>query len=385
LDSIELFSGIGGLGIGVQNAGFQHVLAIEKNNKCFETIQHNINQGLMQVSNWPILKQDIKSYCFKSFENKITLVSGGPPCQPFSLGGKHKADIDSRDMFPETIRAIREIKPKAFIFENVKGLTRNSFSNYFEYIRLQLTYPDMVKKYSETWLEHLSKLEAQFANGSHNGLSYNVLVKVLNSADYGVPQNRERVFIVGFRSDVSSEWSFPKPTHSHIALRWSKEYGNYWDENCVPKRERIIETSQSKSLEELSSQPLTRPWNTLRWAISDLPDPERHTKKSLQFHNHKYQPGARIYKGHTGSVLDEPSKTLKAGFHGVPGGENMIRRHDGSVRYFSVRESARLQGFPDEFSFECSWGESMRQLGNAVPIELATILVKSIKSTLMKK
>lgn len=385
MNSIELFSGIGGLGIGVQNAGFKHMFAIEKDDKCFETIQHNIHQGLIQVRNWPILKQDIKSYCFKSYENKIALVSGGPPCQPFSFGGKHKADIDSRDMFPETIRAIREIKPKAFIFENVKGLARDSFSNYFEYIRLQLTFPEMVRKCSETWLEHLSKLEAQFTKGNHSSLSYNVLVKVLNAADYGVPQKRERVFFVGFRSDIKSEWSFPKPTHSHIALRWSKENGNYWDENCVPKKERIIETSQYKSLGETSSQPLTLPWNTLRWAISDLPDPQRHTRKSQQFHNHKYQPGARIYKGHTGSVLDEPSKTLKAGFHGVPGGENMIRRHDGSVRYFTVRESARLQGFPDEFSFDCSWGESMRQLGNAVPIELATILVKSIKRTLMYK
>lgn len=385
MNSIELFCGIGGLGIGVQNAGFKHTLTIDKDDKCFETIQNNIRQGLIQVRNWPVLKQDIRSFCFKIYENKIDLVSGGPPCQPFSLGGKHKADIDSRDMFPEAIRTIREIKPKAFIFENVKGLARSSFLKYFEYIRLQLTYPEMVKKCSETWLEHLTKLAVHFASGKNSGVTYNVIVKVLNAADYGVPQTRERVFIVGLRSDIKAEWSFPKPTHSNSALRWAIEKGNYWDENCVPKRERLIDTSQSKSWGEMSTPPIALPWNTLRWAISDLPDPERHTRKSQQFPNHKYQPGARIYKGHTGSVLDKPSKPLKAGSHGVPGGENMIRRHDGSVRYFTVRESARLQGFPDEFTFQCSWSESMRQLGNAVPIELATILVDSIKRTLMEE
>jgi DNA (cytosine-5)-methyltransferase 1 len=385
MNSIELFSGIGGLGIGVQNAGFKNVLAIEKDRKCVETIQFNKNQGVEQIRDWPILHQDINDYCFKRYENKISLVSGGPPCQPFSVGGKHNADIDSRDMFPEAIRAIREIKPRAFIFENVRGLTRYSFSNYFEYIRLQLTYPGMVKKCAESWLEHSSRLERRFTKRDDFDLSYNVLVKVLNAADYGVPQKRERVFFVGFRSDIETEWAFPAPTHSHSALIWSKKNGNYWDKNRVPKRERIIEANQLKLSRKSTSEPITLPWNTLRSAISDLPDPQRHTIKSQGFHNHKYQPGAKIYKGHTGSVLDEPSKTLKAGSHGVPGGENMVRGHDGSVRYFTIRESARLQGFPDEFSFECSWGESMKQLGNAVPIDLATILTKSIKNNFITK
>jgi len=380
--SVELFAGIGGLGIGIQNAGFKHLLAIEKNSGCFETIQHNKNQGTAQVHNWPILKQDIREVCFRNLESMVDLVSGGPPCQPFSLAGKHQADIDNRDMFPESIRAVREIKPKAFIFENVKGLTRYSFSNYFEYIRLQLTFPEVIKKNGETWLKHLTRLETQFTSGNHRALFYNVVVKVLNSADYGVPQKRERVFFVGFRSDIHSKWAFPSPTHSGEALLWSKENGDYWEKHAVPKRERKIKSSQHSLLTKIESKPETIPWNTLRGAILDLPDPKRQTIRSQKFHNHKYQPGAKIYKGHTGSVLDEPSKTLKAGSHGVPGGENMIRKFDGSVRYFTVRESARLQGFSDDFSFDCSWGESMKQLGNAVPIDLATILAKSIRNHL---
>jgi DNA (cytosine-5)-methyltransferase 1 len=100
--------------------------------------------------------------------------------------------------------------------------------------------------------------------------------------------------------------------------------------------------------------------------------------------NHRFQPGARRYPGHTGSELDWPAKTLKAGDHGVPGGENMIAFADDSLRYFTVRESARLQTFPDWYAFPSSWTESMRQIGNAVPVTLARIIGSSIAKTLRK-
>jgi hypothetical protein len=103
-----------------------------------------------------------------------------------------------------------------------------------------------------------------------------------------------------------------------------------------------------------------------RDAIGDLPKPQEQNNK---IYNHKFQPGARSYPGHTGSMLDEPAKTLKAGVHGVPGGENMLMREDGSVRYFTARECARLQTFPDNYLFHGSWTETMRQLGNAVPVK----------------
>ena len=93
---------------------------------------------------------------------------------------------------------------------------------------------------------------------------------------------------------------------------------------------------------------------------------------------HRFQPGARAYAGHTGSSIDEPAKALKAGDHGVPGGENMLRRTDGSVRYFTVRESARIQTFPDNFIFEGTWSETMRQLGNAVPVKLAAVMARGV-------
>ena len=95
-----------------------------------------------------------------------------------------------------------------------------------------------------------------------------------------------------------------------------------------------------------------------------------------------FNPGARSYAGHTGSPLDEPAKTLKAGDHGVPGGENMLARVDGSVRYFTVREAARLQTFPDSYTFCGAWTEAMRQLGNAVPVRLAEVVASSVAETL---
>ena len=99
--------------------------------------------------------------------------------------------------------------------------------------------------------------------------------------------------------------------------------------------------------------------------------------------NHRLQAGARIYPGHTGSPLDLPAKTLKAGDHGVPGGENMLVRTDGSVRYFSVRESARLQTFPDGYELHGAWSEAMRQLGNAVPVTLAQVVASSVATHLL--
>jgi DNA (cytosine-5)-methyltransferase 1 len=124
----------------------------------------------------------------------------------------------------------------------------------------------------------------------------------------------------------------------------------------------------------------TKPWKTVRDAITDLPDPEKSFSKDA--FDHKFNPGARTYAGHTGSPLDEPAKTLKAGDHGVPGGENMLLKPNGSVRYFTVRESARLQTFPDDYRFPGSWTESMRQLGNAVPVTLAQAVGMSVADCL---
>lgn len=376
--SIELFAGAGGLGIGISRSGFEPAAVLEWDQYCCDTIRENKHNGIKPVAEWPVFQRDVRDFDFSTVEDKIHLVSGGPPCQPFSLGGKHKGNKDARDMFPEAVRAVRETRPLAFIFENVKGLTRSSFASYFEYIRLQLEFPEIARRSDETWLDHLGRLERHYSRGSYWGLHYNVIFRVLNAANYGVPQRRERVFLVGFRSDLEIEWNFPEESHSNEALVWSQIHGDYWERYRVPKGSRKLLPRHSGLDLGKDSKPNSRPWVTVRDALSELPDPEFDTRNSARFINHRFQPGAKSYPGHTGSPLDEPAKTLKAGVHGVPGGENMLRRPDGSVRYFSVRESARLQTFPDEYKFHGSWSETMRQLGNAVPVDLAEILAKDI-------
>ena len=379
MKSIELFAGAGGLAIGTANAGLHHVALLELDRNACNTLRRNKRDGLRQLTECDIVSGDVSAYNFVKHRDRIEVVTGGPPCQPFSIGGKHRGHEDRRNMFPQAVRAIREIRPKAFMFENVKGLLRSSFANYHTYIIRQLEYPTCLRRGDEEWMDHLSRLEEIRTRDKFGGLRYIVEKHLMNAADWGVPQKRERVLMVGVRADLGIEFSFPaRPTHTEDALLYQKWVtGEYWDRHRIPMREREkMSPRQRRRVERLlGSIPefLGQPWRTVRDAISDLPRiAEGQTASKIS--NHYLRPGARSYAGHTGSPLDEPSKALKAGDHGVPGGENMLRRPDGTVRYFSVRECARLQTFPDNWTFEGSWTESMRQLGNAVPVKLAEVV-----------
>jgi DNA (cytosine-5)-methyltransferase 1 len=390
MKSIELFSGAGGLALGLAEAGIEHECLVERNEDACATLLLNKNQGPSLVKNWNIYSGDVRHFDYKPFDGKIEIIAGGPPCQPFSLGGKHRGYDDHRDMFPEAVRAVAAIKPRVFIFENVKGLLRQSFSSYFSYILLQLKYPELNGKHDESWQEHLSRLEKYHTKGKHDGLHYRVVFRLVNSADYGVPQIRQRVFIVGFRNDLRKEWSFPKVTHSLDKLLYSQYVtGEYWDLHCVTKKDRTelypqIQTRVEKMRFENSFlDDDTGRWNTVRDAIKGLPAPRPNGGFAHVF-NHEYRAGAKSYPGHTGSQIDEPAKALKAGDHGVPGGENMVRFPNGELRYFTVRESARIQTFPDDYIFSGSWTEAMRQIGNAVPVRLAEVVGNSILNHIRK-
>lgn len=385
MESIELFTGAGGLALGTHMAGFRHLGLVEWDEDACETLRKNARaEALPGIDDWRVHQADVRLLSYSMFgrPGQMDLVAGGAPCQPFSLGGKHRAQDDARNMIPEFVRAVRDLQPRAFILENVKGLTRQSFRNYFEYIRLQLTYPIITKKRDEDWIAHLHRLEELHTRGRHRGLRYNVVSELLNAADYGVPQTRERVFIVGFREDTGLEWHFPKPTHSQDALVWDQYVsGDYWKRHDLPQPSRRPFRLKLKDLEDRERPLQTKPWRTVRDAISDLPEP-RADRECDRFSNHRLNPGAKAYPGHTGSPMDMPSKTLKAGVHGVPGGENMVALTDGRVRYFTVREAARIQTFPDSWHFEGAWSEAMRQLGNAVPVALAAVVARSVAEKL---
>lgn len=384
MKAVELFAGAGELGMGISKAGFKPIEIVEWDRWCCDTINENRRSRVASVRDWPEPHLgDIRNKSFDYLEGKVDLVSGGPPCQPFSLGGKHRAYMDGRDMWPQAVRAVREIRPKAFLFENVKGLKRTAFATYLSYINLQLHHPAVDRRPDEDWQEHFGRLQQHHSANEFKEPEYRVLIDLLNAADYGVPQRRERIVFVGFRSDLGIRWKFPEKTHSFEALLWDQcRSHEYWNEHRVPFHERNVDARAEIKADSMRERPETTRWRTVRDAISDLPDPILPSGKKIL--NHRYQPGARSYPGHTGSRLDEPGKTLKAGVHGVPGGENMLLRADGSVRYFTVRECARLQTFPDDYELHGSWTEAMRQLGNAVPLELSHVVAKHMATHLRK-
>lgn len=369
--------------MGVSRASFKHLLIADFNHHACETIRENQRRHIAHVADWPLRETDVRQLDYADIQENLDLLAGGPPCQPFSLGGKHRAHRDHRDMFPEVARALRAIRPKAILIENVRGLVRPGFAKYFSYLILQLQYPELGPGVDENWRDHLSRLEQYHTMGRPSGLHYQIVHRVLNAADYGVPQTRERVIIVGFRSDLGVEWSFPNPTHSRDELLFDQWVtGEYWDRHQISKRRRPGKpTGLADRIGALSDLGIhtSKPWRTVRDAIGDLPEPR---VGEPEISNHRLQSGARAYPGHTGSPWDWPAKTLKAGVHGVPGGENMVILDDGSIRYFTVREAARLQTFPDEYVFVGAWSENMRQLGNAVPVALGEIVSRHIKRKL---
>jgi len=375
--AVELFAGAGGMALGVAQAGFQHALMVEFNPEACATLRANRGRGTLQCSPTAIREMDSRQVDYSAFA-PADLVVGGPPCQPFSLGGKHGGRLDDRDMFPEAVRAVRELRPRIFVFENVKGFVRASFSAYLEYVTLQLRKPTEVRLAGEEWTGHSHRLQALAGQTGDSSKEYHVAVGLLNAADYGVPQKRERVFLVGIRKDLGLSWSFPPKTHSEASLVYDQwQTGEYWRRHQLPIPDHggFVRT---KTVRQCAFKPLEKPWRTVRDAIGHLPPPEPQGSMG----DHALVEGARSYRGHTGSRLDEPAKTLKAGDHGVPGGENTLALEDGTVRYFTVTESARIQTFPDQYRLQGSWTEKMRQIGNAVPPLLARVVVERARDIL---
>lgn len=373
------------MALGTERAGFRHVALIEQNKYARATIELNNRLGIYQHS-WPLVEQrDIRNVDFSQWRGQVDLVAGGPPCQPFSIGGAHKGDLDDRNMFPEAIRAVREIQPKAFLFENVRGLARPSFRPYLNYILLQLRHPWLPRDPDESWNEHaqrLSKLDS--LDAQPDGPEYDVGFTVINCANYGASQLRERIVFAGFRRDLGVPSFLPEPTHSlHNLLFDQYVSGEYWERHRVPMppipANWMHEIDSARFLGRLEGGA----WQTTRDAISGLGAPAMiKSRVSIEHGQHVLIPGAKQYPGHSGSLLDSPAKALKAGTHGVPGGENMVVLDDGSVRYFTVREAAAIQGFPSNYMFSGPWGEVMRQIGNAVPICVGETFAGFIRAAL---
>ena len=374
LTSIELFGGCGGLGLGLAQAGFHSVEFWEWDDDAVATVRCNAASGVEHVRDWTICHGDVRIANWEPKRGNLALISGGPPCQAFAIGGKKRGHHDPRDMWPEAIRAIREARPDAFLFENVRNLSGPRFSGYLDWIEHSLRHASEPRGAREAHFDHLARLRRLPTT------EYGTSVSVVNAADFGAPQERKRILVAGIRADLIVVPGHPEPTHSKDRLLWDQWVtGEYWQRHDLPRpSDESIPRPHGGAVARLRAKPNlpeNSPWLTLRDAVADLGVPNG-------FNHHLLQDGARSYAGHTGSPLDWPAKALKAGDHGVPGGENTIRFEDGTVRYLTLREAARLVGLPDDFIFPVSWTESMRQLGNAVPAQLASAAGSWIRNLL---
>ena len=348
LRAVELFTGAGGLALGAHLSGFRTDLFVEKDKWACDTLRDNSLNGLLEGLNHQIFEGDIKGCNWDALTDEIDEVAGGPPCQPFSLGGNHRGSSDKRDMFPEMIRAVSQLSLRSFVVENVKGLTRSTFANYYQHILLRLKYPNVDVSSSNGLFEALTNLQEHDLSfkESLSEQEYNVLPTLVNSADYGVPQKREGIYRGDLEKDLGVEWSFPQRTHSLIALLYDQYISKlYWERHNlpIPKTPDHIKTKLHKIISEYEANPL-KPWQTVRDAIQGLGEPSKSVSEKSGHIFFKVVP--KFIKDTLAAPLDMPAKTLKAGVHGVPGGENMLVNNDGTVRYFSIREAARIQTFP---------------------------------------
>ncbi|GES30998.1 DNA cytosine methyltransferase [Streptomyces angustmyceticus] len=415
--SVELFAGGGGLVQAGEKAGFRHLLLNEFAKRACETLEANGYKACEEGARpslpkagekAPLVAGDVRKLDMEYLrEQEVDLLAGGPPCQPFSLGGVAKGDEDQRNMFPEMFRAVREIRPKAVLCENVRGLLRPSFKPYFDYIQRELELPFVERREGTAWFEHdrvlLERLKSEDTDPSER---YEVLKMSVNAANYGVPQIRNRVILVAFRADLGVDLEAVekalRPTHSEAALVRTFLDGSYWGEGRHSDVEQHVQDRvMARYGDELpfgeGDDGGLAPWRTLRDAIEGLPpiNLKKLDKDTPQggVPDHIGWPGAKIYDGHTPNELDRPAKTVKAGVHGVPGGESVMllddrKKDEGSGvwtylhRYMTVRETARVMTFRDDWKLKGPRGERMRQLGNAVPVQLGEVFVKAVADAL---
>lgn len=382
LTSIELFAGGGGMAVGTSRAGFEHLALVEWYRPAASILRHNAGDELGLWREESVHEQDARIWIQQTdvSAGEVDLVAGGPPCQPFSLAGVHAGDNDNRNMFPAALEVVRQLQPKLVIFENVPGLTRPTFAPYFSYIKSQLERPTIQPRDDELWTEHKQRIE----RSRIQDFGYHVDQHLLDAADFGVAQNRRRVFLIAVRNDLSDWDSWPAidGSHSRDALLYDQWVsGDYWSEHelSMPELPEGLE-SRVRDLKE-AGRPSGGRWRTIRDAVSRFPVPVDGQESPI-VSNHRGIPGARAYPKHSGSPYDWPAKAIKAGVHGVSGGEAMIRFDDGSLRYLTVRESAWLQGFPDEYVFPGARSRSMGAIGNAVAVPMAEMLAGTFRSRL---
>ena len=328
---IELFAGAGGLALGLEKAGFKSVLLNEINKDASQTLKSN-------RKDWNVENCDIKDLDFTPYKNKIDVLTGGFPCQAFSYAGKKLGFEDTRGtLFYEFARAVKETNPKVILAENVKGLVSHESGKTLQTIK-----------------EVIDEIGYEL-----------VEPEVLKAIFYRVPQKRERIFLIAIRKDFSRsvQYKYPSKFPEIFTMRDALQKGRLFKTD-VPESEGQVYPKRKKEI--MYKVPPGGYWR-------DLPD-------NLQ---REYMRGSYFLGGgKTGLARrlswDEPSLTLTC----APAQKQTERCHPEETRPLTIREYARIQTFPDEWHFCGSLSSIYKQIGNAVPVNLALAMGRSLVKVL---
>lgn len=324
---VELFAGAGGLALGLEQAGFKSILLNENNKYACETLRKNRPE-------WNVIEDDIQNVDFTHLKGQVDLLTGGFPCQPFSYAGNQLGFEDLRGTLVfEMARAIKEIQPKIFLAENVKGLAENDGGR---------TLSTIIKVLED--------------------LGYKILEKdVYKGMFYKVPQKRERLIIIGVRADLYDEFKFEKPSPYHrlLTVRDALKAGE------IHKTDAPESTGQlypERKREIMSHVPEGGYWRDLPIDLQ-----KEYMMKSFYLGGGKTGMARRL-------SWDEPSLTLVC----TPAQKQTERCHPSESRPLTTREYARIQTFPDDWEFAGSDSQIYKQIGNAVPVNLALAIGKAL-------
>lgn len=324
---IELFAGGGGLALGLEKAGFKSVMLNELEKVPCETLKSN-------RPHWNVVQGDISNIDFTEFEGKVDLLTGGFPCQPFSYAGKKLGLDDIRGTLVfEMIRAIREVKPKVFLAENVKGLENDNNGKTLS------TIIEFIEESGYTIVEN----------------------NVYKMMMYQVPQKRERLILIGIRNDLADNVKFGQPPYFKkvVTVKDALKKGELYDSN-VP--DSPGQKYPARKEEIMSFVPEGGYWK-------DLP-----LELQMEYMKGSFYLGG----GKTGMARrlswNEPSLTLTC----APAQKQTERCHPSENRPLTIREYARIQTFPDDWFFKGTTTEIYKQIGNAVPVNFAMAIGKSI-------
>lgn len=340
--AIALFSGCGGLSLGFAAEGFDlvgHVEIEESANRIYE--DNFADSDLLGTDIRKITDEEIESW--KNKYGNIDVIIGGPPCQGFSLAGKRDPNDMRNELYTYYVHVVSKVKPKVFVMENVRLLTsmKTTEGNLF--------IDDIVSAFGKE--------------------GYSIYRNEINAADYGVPQSRERVILIGVRDDINDPFIFPNQTNT------SSEQQNLFSlERQLTFRDA---TSDLETLEsgDISSDPLhwciTHPEHVINW-LKDVPE----GMSAHDNENPNLRPPSGFNTTYKRIKWDEPCSTISTNFSMISGCRNV---HPTSTRSLTIREATRVQSFPDEFVFEGKWGDIRKAIGNAVPPLLAQVIAHAIK------